>query len=356
MPKISAQFSKTLITWYLHNKRDLPWRGIRDPYFIWLSEIILQQTRVAQGTPYYFAFTHAYPTIQDLASADEATVLKLWQGLGYYSRARNLHTAAKYVVNELNGVFPSTYSEILKLKGVGDYTASAIASICFNEPTAVVDGNVYRVLSRCFGIDTPINSTSGIKEFKTLAQKLIDPSQPSTYNQALMEFGARHCVPQNPDCNSCVFNTSCVAFRKNRVSNLPVKLKKTKVRNRYFNFLVPLTEDKKTILNQRKGKGIWQNLYQFPLVETAQEVDEAALLSEESFRSNTAYWDIDSISLFNEVAVIHKLSHQHLHTRFWIVILNSELEQMKTIMEVKEKAVPVLIGNFIEKFPPFKVV
>jgi A/G-specific adenine glycosylase len=356
MPKISVQFSKTLITWYLHNKRDLPWRGINNPYFIWLSEIILQQTRVAQGTPYYYAFTEAFPTIDDLASADEETVLKLWQGLGYYSRARNLHSAAKYVVNELEGVFPNTYSEILKLKGVGDYTASAIASICFDEPTAVVDGNVYRVLSRCFGINTAINSTSGIKEFKSLAQKLIDPRDPATYNQAIMEFGARHCVPQNPDCTGCVFNDGCSAFRRNKVGALPVKLKKTKVRNRYFNFLVPLTDDKKTLLKQRKGKGIWQNLYEFPLVETAHEVDETALLSEENFRSIINEWDIDSVSLYNEVAITHKLSHQHLHTRFWIVILKSELDQMQTIREVKEKAVPVLIGNFIDTFTPFNTV
>lgn len=353
MPKNTNQFSKTLITWYLQNKRDLPWRGISDPYFIWLSEIILQQTRVAQGTPYYFAFTATFPTIQDLAKADEETVLKLWQGLGYYSRARNLHTAAKYVVNELNGVFPTTFSEILKLKGVGDYTASAIASICFKEPTAVVDGNVYRVLSRYFGIETPINTTAGIKEFKILAQQLLDPSQPSNHNQGMMEFGARHCSPKNPDCTTCVFNDGCVAFRKNSVGLLPVKLKKTKVKHRYFNFLVPITQNKMTLLQQREGKGIWQHLYQFPLIETVQEVDASKLFDEARFRSITQTWDMDSVSLYNEKAVIHKLSHQHLHTRFWIVLLNSEVDQMLTISEIKEKAVPVLIGNFIDKFPSF---
>ncbi len=353
MPKITLQFSKTLITWYLQNKRDLPWRGIKDPYFIWLSEIILQQTRVAQGTPYYYAFTETFPTIQDLAKADEETVLKLWQGLGYYSRARNLHAAAKYVVSELGGVFPSTFSEILKLKGVGDYTASAIASICFNEPTAVVDGNVYRVLARYFGIHTPINTTAGSKEFKIIAQKLLDPSQSNSHNQAMMEFGARHCMPKNPDCASCVFKEGCVAFGNDIVSVLPVKLKKTKVRQRYFNFLVPLTESKMTLLLQRKGKGIWQNLYQFPLVETSKEVNETGLLHEAHFRSATENWDIDSISLYNQTAVIHKLSHQHLYTRFWIVLLNNEMEQMLNISEMKEKAVPVLIGNFIDKFPSF---
>jgi len=225
MPKKELLFSKTLITWYLKNKRDLPWRGIANPYFIWLSEIILQQTRVAQGTPYYFAFTKAFPTINDLATAEEETVLKLWQGLGYYSRARNLHAAAKYVVDELDGVFPATFSEIIKLKGVGDYTASAIASICFNKPTAVVDGNVYRVLARYYGIDTPINTTAGIKQFKTLAQALLDPEQPGTHNQAMMEFGARHCTPKSPDCSTCVFKNGCAAFGNDKVSLLPVKLK-----------------------------------------------------------------------------------------------------------------------------------
>lgn len=353
MPKINTQFSKTLITWYLQNKRDLPWRGISNPYFIWLSEIILQQTRVAQGTPYYFAFTEAFPTIKDLADAEEETVLKLWQGLGYYSRARNLHTAAKYVMQELDGEFPTTFSEILKLKGVGDYTASAIASICFNEPTAVVDGNVYRVLSRYFGINTPINTTAGIKEFKLLAQKLIDPLHPGDHNQAIMEFGARHCTPQNPDCTTCVFKKDCVAFTSEIVATLPIKLKKTKVKNRYFNYLVPLTENKLTLLEQREGKGIWQNLFQFPLVETSQEINEEELIKTAHFRSITKNWDIESVSLYNETAVIHKLSHQHLHTRFWIVLLYNPMDDMLTISEVKEKAVPVLIGNFIDGFASF---
>ncbi len=236
------KFSNTLIYWYLQNNRDLPWRKSKNPYFIWLSEIMLQQTRVAQGLAYYLKFTTTFPTVFDLAKADESTVLKMWQGLGYYSRARNLHFSAKQISNELNGIFPSTYEEIIKLKGIGDYTASAISSICFNEPTAVVDGNVYRVLSRYFGLNTPTNSTSGIKEFKTLAQTLIDISQPGTYNQALMDFGALHCKPQNPLCETCPFSDSCVAFEKKLTKELPVKEKKIKVRKRYFNFLVIKTE------------------------------------------------------------------------------------------------------------------
>ena len=201
-------FSKQLIYWYLQNDRDLPWRKTKNPYFIWLSEIMLQQTRVSQGLSYYLTFTKEFPTVFDLANASEAKVLKLWQGLGYYSRARNLHASAKMIANEFNGVFPSTYKEIKKLKGVGDYTASAISSICFDEVQAVVDGNVYRVLSRYFGVATPINSTKGIKEFRALAQTLIDPTQPGEYNQAIMDFGALHCKPQNPLCDTCLLYTS----------------------------------------------------------------------------------------------------------------------------------------------------
>ena len=217
------KFSNQLIYWYLQNDRDLPWRKTKNPYFIWLSEIMLQQTRVHQGLSYYITFTKEFPTVFDLAKASESKVLKLWQGLGYYSRARNLHHSAKYIAKDLDGKFPSTYEEIKKLKGVGDYTASAISSICFNESQAVVDGNVYRVLSRYFGIKTPINSSAGIKEFKELAQTLIDPKQPGSYNQAIMDFGALHCKPQNPLCETCPLNDSCIALAKKTIKQLPVK-------------------------------------------------------------------------------------------------------------------------------------
>ncbi|EPR73210.1 A/G-specific adenine glycosylase [Winogradskyella psychrotolerans RS-3] len=238
-------FNHKLITWYSDKKRELPWRETSNPYYIWLSEIILQQTQVKQGLPYYDAFVTQYPTIFDLANASETSILKLWQGLGYYSRARNLHFTAKHIVNELDGKFPNTYKDLLKLKGVGDYTASAIASIAFNEVAAVVDGNVYRVLSRYFGIETPINSTLGIKEFKSLASTLIDHKQPATYNQAIMEFGAIQCKPKNPDCTVCPFQDSCVALQNQMVDVLPVKLKKTKVTVKYFNFLVFMDPNKK---------------------------------------------------------------------------------------------------------------
>ena len=350
MPKTTSFFSKKLIKWYLQNKRELPWRGSKNPYLVWLSEIILQQTRVAQGLPYYLRFTEAFPAVHDLANAPQEEVLKLWQGLGYYSRARNLHTTAQFVADELDGVFPKTYDGLLKLKGVGDYTASAIASICYNEPTAVVDGNVYRVLSRVFGIKTPINSTSGSKEFKIVAQKLLDTTDSGTYNQAIMEFGARFCVPQNPTCESCIFNDSCYAFQNKMVNELPVKLKKLKVKKRYFNFMVVLTNDGKTVLEQRKGKGIWQQLYQFPLIETQNQVSLQKLKKSDDFTKFSEVFQALDITLYNEEPVVHKLSHQHLYTRFWIVETSEKIEKAIAVKQLDRFAVPILIHNFMAKF------
>lgn len=342
-------FKKVLTNWYSINKRELPWRNTKNPYYIWLSEIIMQQTQIKQGLPYYEAFVTNYPTVFDLANAKEQDILKLWQGLGYYSRARNLHASAKYVSNELNGVFPSTFSDLLTLKGVGDYTASAIASICFDEPTAVVDGNVYRVLSRYFGIETPINSTQGIKEFKKLATSLIDSKNPGDYNQALMEFGATQCKPKNPDCNICPLNNSCVALQKDNIDNLPVKLKKTKVTKKHFNFLVLISSDKKTLFEQRTKKGIWFNLFQFPLIETAKE------LTSEDFKAHpkidTYFKDLKfEYSLYNTKELVHKLSHQHLYTKFWIVEVDTLPKQGIPISELKTYPTPIVISNFIEEF------
>ncbi|AXT52260.1 A/G-specific adenine glycosylase [Aquimarina sp. BL5] len=347
-------FSKKLISWYLENKRSMPWRETTDPYRIWLSEIILQQTRVAQGLPYYLSFTDQYPTVFDLANAEEEQVLKLWQGLGYYSRARNLHTTAKYVANDLNGVFPSTYKDLLKLKGVGDYTASAIASICYNEAVPVVDGNVYRVLARYFNIDTPINSTQGIKEFKKIAFEFIDPEQPATYNQAIMEFGALQCKPQSPYCIVCPFNDSCESLKKGTVASLPVKLKKLKVKKRYFNYLIFSIKNQQTIIRQRIGKGIWQNLYEFPLIESDNDVDLTYIKDHDIFKNlmNAKSYDI---TLYKDEFKIHKLSHQHLYTRFYIVKMdekpemNGELDLVE-IEKIREYPVPILLGNFIDSF------
>ncbi|MDF1518779.1 MAG: A/G-specific adenine glycosylase [Lutibacter sp.] len=341
-------FSKQLTYWYLHNKRNLPWRNTLDPYTIWLSEIILQQTRVEQGTSYYLRFINNFPTVFDLAIASEEQVLKLWQGLGYYSRARNLHFSAKYIVNDLNGNFPASYKELLKLKGVGDYTASAIASVCFNEPTAVVDGNVYRVLSRYFGIDTAINSSAGIKIFKQLAQQLIDENNPGTHNQAIMEFGALMCKPGNPDCEICPLNSSCFAVANNSIKKLPVKEKKAKIRTRYFNYLVVHSSDHKTKIVKREA-GIWRNLYEFPLIETDDVIDMEAITEHAIFKEL-----FDGLSakvkLFDNDVLVHKLTHQHIHTKFWVVTTTASDHFSIPWKAVEKYPVSALIDNFLNRY------
>lgn len=340
-------FSKSLQNWYLINKRDLDWRKTINPYYIWLSEIILQQTRVEQGAAYYEKFITNYPTIFDLASASEEEVLKLWQGLGYYSRARNIHYSAKYVVNDLEGNFPTTYKEIIKLKGVGDYTASAIASFCFKENTAVVDGNVYRVLSRYFGVAIPINTTEGIKYFKQLAQELIDTRHPDIHNQAIMEFGALQCKPQNPKCEICPLGSSCESLKEKRVNELPVKLKKLKVRQRFFNYITVLTKDNKTILRQRIGKGIWQQLYEFPLIESSKRIDEQELADNPDFKN--LFEDLQfTLKRFNHKQLVHKLSHQHLNVTFWILSVSQFEKATIQWSDIEKYPVPILIHNFIE--------
>ncbi|WP_127018769.1 A/G-specific adenine glycosylase [Flagellimonas beolgyonensis] len=341
-------FSRKILDWYRENKRDLPWRKTRNPYRIWLSEIMLQQTRVAQGLPYYQKFLEAFPTVHDLANAPEEQVLKLWQGLGYYSRARNLHTTAKMVVSDFDGKFPNTYEGLKSLKGVGDYTASAIASFCFDIPEPVVDGNVYRVLARYFGVKLPINETQGAKYFKELAREVMDPKQIGDYNQGIMEFGAVQCAPKNPNCMFCPLSESCVAFQKNLVSNLPVKLNKTKIKNRYFNYLVFLDDSNQTLLEQRKGKGIWQNLYQFPLIESKGEWSEAQL--EQKMGETNGYPKMQSVTLYNMEPIVHKLSHQHLYTKFWLVNPLTELDDGIPWQRITDYPVPVLIADFIRTF------
>ncbi|MCM4160515.1 A/G-specific adenine glycosylase [Antarcticibacterium flavum] len=342
-------FAKTLIFWYLKNKRELPWRQKKDPYHIWLSEIILQQTRIEQGLPYYLKFINAYPNVFELASAPLEHVLKNWQGLGYYSRARNLHTAAKYIVEELDGVFPLNYKGLKELKGVGDYTASAIASICYHEPVAVVDGNVYRVLARYFKIDTPINSTAGIREFKALARELLDRENPGDHNQSIMEFGAIQCKPQQPLCDTCPFSGSCLALKTGKIKDLPVKLKKAKVKKRYFNYLVFLSEENKTILEQREGRGIWEGLFQFPLLETKDLLKPEEIFNDSRFLE-MAGKEVREITLFNESPVIHKLSHQHLYTRFWLIEKKELDGEGIPAQQLKEYPVPVLIANFLKEY------
>lgn len=350
-----SKFTNQLKIWYRENQRDLPWRKTKDPYKIWLSEVILQQTRVAQGLPYYKVFIKTFPTVYDLANASQEQVLKLWQGLGYYSRARNLHFAAQTVVNEYNGVFPKTFKELKKLKGVGDYTAAAIASFSYNEPVAVVDGNVYRVLSRYLGLDTPINSTEGKKIFKEKANGLLDQKKPGNFNQAIMEFGALHCKPKKPLCVSCLFQKNCVAFQQGKVKELPVKLKKIKVRKRYLNYLVFQSTHQKTFIQQRKGKGIWQNLYQFPLVESPKIITKKELMTHPLLKNSTV--KKESVKLYNRKVIKHQLSHQTLFVRFWLVTV-PELPEFEELNEFKEISwtaverfpVPVIIEKFLKDF------
>lgn len=326
----------------------MPWRKTKEPYFIWLSEIILQQTQVSQGLPYYEAFVSNYPTVYHLANATEEEVLKLWQGLGYYSRARNLHYTAKYIVEEFKGVFPNSYKELTKLKGVGDYTASAIASICYDESCAVVDGNVYRALSRIYGIEQPINSALGIKQFKELAQSLLPRNEIGEHNQAVMEFGSIQCKPSNPKCDDCPFSKTCVAFNTNRINVLPVKIGKLKVKKRYLNYLVFQSLDNKTILNKRTEKGIWRNLYEFPVVETDKSVSKKVLADHKDFLSIIR--DEYQLSLYNEKQLIHRLSHQHLYTKFWLVEVEELPKEGIPISNIESYPVPILIANFMESF------
>lgn len=341
-------FHNTLIKWYLQNKRDLPWRKTTNPYHIWLSEIMLQQTRVVQGMPYFFAFTQEFPTVFDLANASEEQVLKLWQGLGYYSRARNLHQTAQHIANDLNGNFPSTYKDLLNLKGVGEYTAAAIASFSYNEAVPVVDGNVFRVLSRYFDIESDIALPATKKEFTQLASELMSKDDPAVFNQAIMEFGALQCVPKNPNCSICVFNSSCLALQKKKVNSLPVKSKKIKVTNRFFNYFILEDVLGNTSIQKRTAKGIWHNLYEFPLLETNEIVDfdyVAKELKNGLFSSYT----IIGVEECSEETIIHKLSHQHLHIQFWKIKIKEVIENGIDLKTLKTFPFPIVIYNFIEK-------
>ena len=342
------QFSHRILDWYQEYKRDLPWRHTRDPYQVWLSEIMLQQTRVAQGIPYYLRFTERFPRVEDLAQASEREVLKLWQGLGYYSRARNLHRTARIISEDYGGKFPQTYKELLKLKGIGPYTAAAIASICFDLPHPVVDGNVYRVLSRYFGIQLAVNSPEGIRHFAALAEQVMEQEHPGEYNQGLMEFGALQCAPKNPQCGKCPLSDSCVALAEGWVSELPRKLPKKKERKRFFNYLVPVDPAFQTQLVQRHRPGIWRGLYEFPLIESTGQVEDKDILGLIRKKGFEDLSNPDDVIRFNPKPLIHKLSHQHLHVTFWILRLSHPLKECIPISEMQDYPVPVLIANFME--------
>ncbi len=304
-------FVKNILLYYRQHKRDLPWRNTNDPYKIWISEIILQQTQVKQGLHYYLKFIQKFPDIQSLANAKEDEVLHLWQGLGYYSRARHLHHAAKQIIQHFNGKFPSNYNDILKLKGIGEYTAAAIAGFAYNQPYAVLDGNVFRVLSRFFGITVPIDTNDGKKQFKQLAQQLLPPHNPAEYNQAIMEFGATCCKPQNPNCTTCILNPHCIAFIKNKVHNLPVKSKKISKKDRYFNYIIFIENHQYTYISKRQNQDIWQSLYEFYLIDHPPK-----LLSEKEIATHLIKNNIP----FKDIHIIHQqkhiLTHQNLHLQF----------------------------------------
>ena len=351
--------STRICEWYNRNGRDLPWRRSHDPYHIWLSEIILQQTRVNQGLPYYHRFIDRFPTIKRLAAAPETEVLKLWQGLGYYSRARNLHHTARFIAQNYNGKFPACYEEIRALRGVGDYTAAAIASFAFGLPYAAVDGNVYRFLSRYFGVMDPVDSLTGKRICQDLATSLLPSCDPATHNQAMMEFGATVCRPMAPLCTECPFVDECHAFRFNITTALPVKSNRPKTRIRYFSYLF-IKDDSYVYLNKRTGKDIWKNLYDLPLIETDHEISPGEIIKSDCW-----------IKLFgqspagvHEVSNVfrHKLSHQEIHARFYtlnykrklpIVDFQYEKVHFETLSAFP---VPRLIENYFrERLPNYTV-
>lgn len=341
-------FTKALTRWYHQNKRDLPWRQETDPYKIWLSEVILQQTQVVQGLGYYQRFIKTFPTVKSLANAPEDEVLRLWQGLGYYSRARNLHTAAKSIVQDHKGKFPAEYDSIRGLKGVGDYTAAAIASFAFGQAYAVLDGNVYRVLSRIFGVLTPIDSTKGKKEFQQLADQLLDKKNPADHNQAIMEFGSQYCKPVNPDCPHCIFKSRCFASQKGLVGSLPAKEKKVKVRSRYFNYVVLMDKNKQLLIRKRGDQDIWKGLYEFPLIETEKLETVQAILEMPAYKGITTS---KGKVLYESKPYKHILSHQHLYAKFCVIKLSVDFRHENgnyvTYGQLNTFALPRLIEKFL---------
>ena len=345
-------FTQLLLKWNKTQSRPMPWKGEKNPYLIWLSEIILQQTRVEQGLPYFERFKSTFPTVHHLANAPEDKVMKLWEGLGYYSRARNLHATAKRISQELKGVFPSTYADILTLKGVGPYTAAAIASFAFDLPHAVVDGNVYRVLSRFYNNNEPIDTTKGKVAFTELAQTLLDAKAPGVYNQAIMDFGATVCVPKSPDCPSCPMSKSCQAFAKNTVDQLPVKSKKLVRKKRFFNYLVLKDEKENTVINKRQEKDIWRNLYEFPMIETT----DMATLEELQNTSSWKNWLPGSVgNIMPSKPFSQALTHRQIIAVFWEISVKNvkqfpihEAFLPMPWQELKDFAFPKIIDCYIK--------
>jgi len=324
------KFSEKIISWYIINKRDLPWRKTADPYKIWLSEIILQQTRIEQGLKYYLKFIDNYPDINSLAKANEEQILKLWQGLGYYSRARNMHKTARVIVDKYHGNFPDNYSDIINLKGIGDYTVAAIVSFAYNQVYPVIDGNIMRFLSRFHEIKTAVNSAKGKKQLFALASELIDQEQPGEFNQAMMEFGALQCKPHNPDCKKCIFQSECKAYKQGNVSDIPVKIANIKVRKRYFHYFV-LIYNGQIYLNKRIKNDIWQNLYDFPHLEANRFYPKSRVIEKFTSQFKISQDQIQILNTSDEYK--HILTHQRILARFYVVTFQDQLifQKIKTL-------------------------
>lgn len=337
-----------IVNWYQEHKRDLPWRNTRNPYLIWLSEVILQQTRVEQGLPYYLKFADKYPTVKKLAAAKDDDVMKLWQGLGYYNRAKNMLKTARIIVQDCNGIFPDSYNGLIELKGIGPYTAAAIASFAFDEPKAVVDGNVYRVLSRVFDINEPINSTNGKKIFAELAQEIMDTQAPGLYNQAVMELGATVCKPASPKCGECVLRLRCEAYKYKRIAELPVKLKKQKPKERFLHFFF-INQNGKTYIKQRVNERIWHNLFEPPFIETPAMVEDKALFATPDFHTFFAGKHHAS----KVFSVKHQLTHQTIYATFWEVTVPKSFKLTDAsylsvnIADIRKYAVHRLFDKFL---------
>ena len=344
--------SQRLLKWYKENKRELPWRETRDPYKIWISEVILQQTRIAQGLNYYLRFVEKFPTVNVLAESSENEVLKSWQGLGYYTRARNLHKGAKTIVEMYDSKLPTTYKEILSIEGIGEYTAAAVLSIAYNKPYAVVDGNVYRVLSRLFAIKTPIDVTEGKKEFSRLARELLDVDNPGKHNQAVMEFGALHCTPAQPLCHSCPLEYLCIANQLHKQLDFPVKSRKVKVRNRYFHYF-QIEYNGYTFINKRQDNDIWKNMYEFPLIETDVKASLTDLMKVKYF--DKLFSDSDVTFHQNLKQVKHILTHQNIFASFYTVKATKLNEYLKSnflkirVDEVSLFPISRLIHRYLER-------
>ncbi len=347
-------FTSTLIAWYQSNKRNLPFRGTRNPYLIWVSEVVLQQTRMDQGIDYYLRFIERFPDIQTLATASEEEVLKTWQGMGYYSRARNLHASAREIVNKMGGAFPETFNRILKLKGIGDYSAASIASLAFDEPQAAVDGNVFRFMARYFGFRDEVSSTSGKKRMKEKAESLMDKDQPGTFNQAMIEFGALVCTPQSPSCNSCIFRDSCYAFRHQFIREIPVKKKAAMIRKRYFHYLVITfngSDNARVVMKKRKGDDIWKNLYDFPVIETTGKRSLLQLKKTDEWKTIFRDGQPTVINVSEEFK--HILSHQVILATFYRVSLEELPGHFNMYISVKQlDSLPVskLISKYWQKY------